>query len=104
MNCFVFSINLLIQPYFVNIGNISSNAMDVGRFGDEDRCCREHDYCSDTLIPGECRRGLCNKSKITRSHCDCDARLRRCLQNVKTGMVNGYLIFVEKCVIFFLVV
>jgi len=67
------------------IGNIATEFSDVGQYGDEDRCCREHDLCPNTLAPSECRRGLCNNGSITRSHCDCDARFRRCLQALNTG-------------------
>lgn len=57
----------------------------MGRYADEDRCCREHDLCPNTLSPGECKRGLCNKQQFTRSHCDCDTKFRKCLQGLNTG-------------------
>ncbi|XP_055599981.1 phospholipase A2 phaiodactylipin isoform X1 [Uranotaenia lowii] len=69
-------------------GDIAANFSDVGRYADEDRCCREHDMCPNILLPGECRRGLCNRGAFTRSHCDCDARFRRCLQNLNTETAN----------------
>ncbi|XP_052893883.1 group 3 secretory phospholipase A2-like [Anopheles moucheti] len=69
-------------------GNIATNYSDVGRYGAEDQCCREHDLCPNVLLPGECRRGLCNRGTFTRSHCDCDARFRRCLQNLNTETAN----------------
>ncbi|XP_058120567.1 group 3 secretory phospholipase A2 isoform X1 [Anopheles coustani] len=69
-------------------GNIASNFSDVGRYEAEDQCCREHDLCPNILLPGECRRGLCNSGAFTRSHCDCDARFRRCLQNLNTETAN----------------
>ncbi|XP_035791051.1 phospholipase A2 hemilipin-like isoform X1 [Anopheles albimanus] len=69
-------------------GNIASNYSDVGRYSEEDQCCREHDLCPNILLPGECRRGLCNRGAFTRSHCDCDARFRRCLQNLNTETAN----------------
>ncbi|XP_053685542.1 group 3 secretory phospholipase A2 isoform X1 [Sabethes cyaneus] len=69
-------------------GSIAANYTDVGRYADEDRCCREHDMCPNILVPGECRRGLCNRGAFTRSHCDCDARFRRCLQNLNTEIAN----------------
>lgn len=37
------------------------------------------------VLIGECKRGLCNQQKFTRSHCDCDAKFRRCLQGLNTG-------------------
>lgn len=66
-------------------GNIAKEHNDVGRYADEDRCCREHDLCPNTLSPGECKRGLCNNQKFTRSHCDCDSKFRKCLQGLNTG-------------------
>ncbi|XP_050075211.1 phospholipase A2 hemilipin isoform X1 [Anopheles maculipalpis] len=69
-------------------GNIATNYSDVGRYAAEDQCCREHDLCPNILLPGECRRGLCNRGTFTRSHCDCDARFRRCLQNLNTETAN----------------
>lgn len=67
------------------LGSLASEYSDVGRYADEDRCCREHDLCPSILSPGECKRGLCNTQSFTRSHCDCDARFRRCLQGLNTG-------------------
>ncbi|XP_037049791.1 acidic phospholipase A2 PA4 isoform X1 [Bradysia coprophila] len=69
-------------------GNIASEYSELGRYADEDRCCREHDLCPHTLSPGECKRGLCNSQSFTRSHCDCDARFRRCLQGLNTETAN----------------
>lgn len=57
----------------------------MGRYAEEDRCCREHDLCPHTLSAGECKRGLCNHQPFTRSHCDCDMKFRRCLQQLNTG-------------------
>lgn len=67
------------------LGSIATEYSDVGRYAAEDRCCREHDLCPYTLSPGECKRGLCNQQQFTRSHCDCDAKFRRCLQGLNTG-------------------
>lgn len=93
----------------MSVGNIASEYSELGRYADEDRCCREHDLCPHTLSPGkytehskrisslnsmfvlhsgECKRGLCNSQTFTRSHCDCDARFRRCLQGLNTGKWN----------------
>lgn len=72
--------------HFSFIGSIATEYGDVGRYELEDRCCREHDLCPNTLLPGECKRGLCNQQPFTRSHCDCDAKFRRCLQGLNTGM------------------
>ncbi|XP_025163274.1 uncharacterized protein LOC105185668 isoform X3 [Harpegnathos saltator] len=69
-------------------GNVSTSYEDLGHHTAEDACCREHDHCSYTIAPHECLRGICNNSPFTRSHCDCDAKLRRCLQNVNTEVAN----------------
>lgn len=81
MNLFIDNNNLKK----LTIGNIASDYNEVGRYADEDKCCREHDLCPSVLGPGECKRGLCNSQSFTRSHCDCDAKFRRCLQGLNTG-------------------
>lgn len=67
-------------------GNRSSSYKELGFYAAEDKCCREHDHCPAALAPGECKKSVCNKGRFTRSHCDCDARLRRCLQALNTGI------------------
>ncbi|XP_017850919.1 acidic phospholipase A2 PA4 [Drosophila busckii] len=69
-------------------GTAASSYEDLGAHAREDRCCREHDMCPDVLNVGDCRRGLCNRGTFTRSHCDCDARFRRCLQAANTETAN----------------
>ncbi|EDV45831.1 uncharacterized protein LOC6551099 isoform X3 [Drosophila erecta] len=69
-------------------GTAATSYDDLGAHAREDRCCREHDMCPDVLNVGECRRGLCNRGTFTRSHCDCDARFRRCLQAANTETAN----------------
>ncbi|KAH8287276.1 hypothetical protein KR054_005149 [Drosophila jambulina] len=69
-------------------GTAATSYDDLGPHAREDRCCREHDMCPDVLNVGECRRGLCNRGTFTRSHCDCDARFRRCLQAANTETAN----------------
>ncbi|XP_052849724.1 phospholipase A2 hemilipin isoform X3 [Drosophila gunungcola] len=69
-------------------GTAATSYDDLGPHSREDRCCREHDMCPDVLNVGECRRGLCNRGTFTRSHCDCDARFRRCLQAANTETAN----------------
>ncbi|XP_046386938.1 uncharacterized protein LOC124156429 [Ischnura elegans] len=65
-------------------GSIARNYWDLGKLADEDRCCREHDYCPENIPAGRCSHGLCNMAPFTRSHCGCDERFRHCLQALKT--------------------
>ncbi|XP_018570238.1 uncharacterized protein LOC108910181 [Anoplophora glabripennis] len=69
-------------------GNIANNYSDLGYHVKEDMCCREHDNCPKSLSNGKCIQRICNNSPFTRSHCDCDAAFRRCLQNVNTETAN----------------
>ncbi|XP_055913587.1 acidic phospholipase A2 PA4 [Eupeodes corollae] len=69
-------------------GTAAVDYNELGLHAEEDRCCRDHDLCPNVLNAGECRRGLCNTGSFTRSHCDCDARLRRCLQGLNTETAN----------------
>ncbi|CAG2100334.1 unnamed protein product [Medioppia subpectinata] len=48
-------------------GNTATGYDDLGQLRDLDSCCREHDLCPHSLSPDI-------------SHCECDNRLRLCLQ------------------------
>lgn len=69
-------------------GNVTIGYHDLGQHSAEDACCREHDHCPVTISPRQCIHGICNNSPFTRSHCDCDAKFRRCLQNLNTEVAN----------------
>ncbi|XP_058790375.1 uncharacterized protein LOC131663773 isoform X2 [Phymastichus coffea] len=69
-------------------GNTAKSYDDLGIHAAEDSCCREHDHCPVTINPQQCIHGICNISPITRSHCDCDAKFRRCLQVINTEVAN----------------
>ncbi|XP_034934669.1 group 3 secretory phospholipase A2 isoform X2 [Chelonus insularis] len=69
-------------------GSLAASYDDLGHHAAEDACCREHDHCPVTISPQECINGICNNSPFTRSHCDCDAKFRRCLQNLNTEVAN----------------
>lgn len=69
-------------------GTTAANYSDLGWHAKEDACCREHDNCPKYILKGECREGICNNSPYTRSHCDCDAAFRKCLQNVNSETAN----------------
>ncbi|XP_046454616.1 phospholipase A2-like [Daphnia pulex] len=62
-------------------GDVANNFKDLGPHAATDMCCRDHDFCQDTMKPGTCKYGLCNTSVFTKSHCDCDDRFRQCLLN-----------------------
>ncbi|XP_029572889.1 group 3 secretory phospholipase A2 isoform X1 [Salmo trutta] len=62
-----------------------SKAIDykqLGMFERADRCCREHDHCSNTIPSFTVNYGVFNPNFFTISHCDCDQRFRQCLQRV----------------------
>ncbi|XP_050292825.1 phospholipase A2-like isoform X2 [Anthonomus grandis grandis] len=69
-------------------GDRAANYSDLGYHKKEDMCCRDHDNCPKYLMKGECREGICNNSPYTRSHCDCDASFRKCLQTVNSETAN----------------
>nr|XP_033329479.1 group 3 secretory phospholipase A2-like isoform X1 [Megalopta genalis] len=69
-------------------GTLATSYDELGKHASEDACCREHDHCPVTLGPQECIHGICNNSPFTRSHCDCDAKFRRCLQNLNSEVAN----------------
>ncbi|XP_040388464.1 protein PROCA1 [Cygnus olor] len=54
----------------------------LGEHRDTDRCCRDHDHCQHVIHPFTARYGYRNLRWHTISHCDCDRRLKECLQQV----------------------
>ncbi|KRT84129.1 hypothetical protein AMK59_1320 [Oryctes borbonicus] len=76
-------------------GTKADNYTQLGVHSKEDSCCREHDNCPNSLVSGQCKAGICNKSRITRSHCDCDRKFQQCLQNsaTETGNLIGAIFF-----------
>ncbi|NXV78036.1 PA23 Phospholipase, partial [Atlantisia rogersi] len=57
-------------------------AFPAGEHRDTDRCCRDHDHCQHVIHPFTSRYGYRNLRWHTISHCDCDRRLKECLQQV----------------------
>ncbi|XP_014216294.1 phospholipase A2-like, partial [Copidosoma floridanum] len=51
-------------------------------------CSSSHDKCGHTLKRGETKYGLYNAGLLTRSHCDCDKQLYKCLKNSSSPMAN----------------
>ncbi|XP_027717511.1 protein PROCA1 [Vombatus ursinus] len=54
----------------------------TGEHEETDRCCREHDQCQHVIHPFTVGYGHHNFRWHTISHCDCDTRLKQCLQRV----------------------
>ncbi|XP_012278194.1 acidic phospholipase A2 PA4 [Orussus abietinus] len=69
-------------------GNTARSYDELGYHVREDACCREHDHCPKIIGPYQCIDGICNNSPFTRSHCECDTKLRTCLQNLNTQVAN----------------
>nr|XP_057913090.1 group 3 secretory phospholipase A2 [Doryrhamphus excisus] len=76
-------------------GNKAPSYDDLGVFSDTDSCCREHDQCKHTILSFHSQFGVFNSNIFTMSHCDCDSKFRRCLQEARDGMsdVVGYTFF-----------
>ncbi|XP_041971965.1 phospholipase A2-like [Aricia agestis] len=61
-------------------GDTAENYEDLGVAEAEDRCCRQHDYCPDTIVSGETKHNLTNDSYYTKLSCECDEIFRQCLR------------------------
>uniref|UniRef100_A0A3Q3KDV7 phospholipase A2 n=1 Tax=Monopterus albus TaxID=43700 RepID=A0A3Q3KDV7_MONAL len=76
-------------------GNKAPSFEDLGVFTDTDSCCREHDQCQHSIPSFHSDFGVFNSNIYTMSHCDCDNRFRRCLQDVNDSISSavGYTFF-----------
>ncbi|XP_014731977.1 PREDICTED: protein PROCA1 [Sturnus vulgaris] len=63
-------------------GSNADSYEQLGEHRDTDRCCRDHDHCQHVIHPFTARYGYRNLRWHTISHCDCDLRLKECLQRV----------------------
>ncbi|XP_036624043.1 protein PROCA1 [Trichosurus vulpecula] len=63
-------------------GNNAENYEQLGEYEETDRCCRDHDQCQHVIHPFTVGYGHHNFRWHTISHCDCDTRLKQCLQQV----------------------
>ncbi|XP_074119825.1 protein PROCA1 [Sminthopsis crassicaudata] len=63
-------------------GNNAESYEQLGELEETDRCCREHDQCQEVIHPFTIGYGHHNFRWHTISHCDCDARLKKCLRQV----------------------
>lgn len=69
-------------------GTKAENFTQLGTHAKEDSCCREHDNCPSSLTAGQCRGGVCNTSRFTRSHCECDNKFQKCLRETGSETAN----------------
>ncbi|XP_064248830.1 group 3 secretory phospholipase A2 isoform X1 [Passer domesticus] len=69
-------------------GNSAGNWSELGLFRGPDRCCREHDQCWAQITALQFNYGIRNYRLHTVSHCDCDARFRRCLLSINDTVSN----------------
>uniref|UniRef100_A0A3B4CQW4 phospholipase A2 n=1 Tax=Pygocentrus nattereri TaxID=42514 RepID=A0A3B4CQW4_PYGNA len=76
-------------------GSTAGDYEQLGMFEPVDRCCREHDHCSNIIRPFTVNFGVLNPSLFTISHCDCDNRFKQCLLKVNDTVSNmvGYTFF-----------
>ncbi|XP_054028784.1 group 3 secretory phospholipase A2-like [Dryobates pubescens] len=70
------------------LGDSAGNSSELGLFRGPDRCCREHDLCSAQIAALQFSYGIRNYRLHTVSHCDCDARFRRCLLALNDTVSN----------------
>lgn len=60
---------------------------DLGDSRYTDMCCRAHDFCPYTISGMTSKYNMFNYRFHTLSHCDCDDRLRTCLDSVKSDVI-----------------
>ncbi|CAH1369784.1 unnamed protein product [Tenebrio molitor] len=97
---------VLLHPgtNWCGVGHKSGSYEDLGYFAESDRCCREHDFCSKKIRPGETSSvfNLTNTGLIVRSDCSCDARFYNCLKKVDSSVSKEmgflyFMVFVKQC-------
>ncbi|MED6263236.1 hypothetical protein CHARACLAT_002449 [Characodon lateralis] len=76
-------------------GTKAAGFEQLGMFEKADKCCREHDHCSDIIPAFTVNYGVFNPNFFTVSHCECDQRFRQCLlgTNDSISSVVGYSFF-----------
>ncbi|KAG9434460.1 phospholipase A2-like [Apis mellifera carnica] len=84
-------------------GNKAKNYNDLGFNHITDACCREHDYCPDSIKALRRKHNLWNASLFLRSKCSCDHKFYKCLKNstelIAVGIGRVYFndIIIPKC-------
>ncbi|KAM4578115.1 uncharacterized protein V3H82_007628 isoform 1-T1 [Fundulus diaphanus] len=76
-------------------GSKAAGYEQLGMFEKADKCCREHDHCSDIIPAFTVTYGVFNPNFFTVSHCECDHRFRQCLlgTNDSISSMVGYSFF-----------
>ncbi|XP_015233515.1 PREDICTED: group 3 secretory phospholipase A2-like isoform X1 [Cyprinodon variegatus] len=76
-------------------GSKAAEYEQLGMFERADKCCREHDHCSDIIPAFTVNYGVFNPNFFTVSHCECDLRFRQCLlgMNDSISSMVGYSFF-----------
>uniref|UniRef100_A0A3B5MIZ1 phospholipase A2 n=1 Tax=Xiphophorus couchianus TaxID=32473 RepID=A0A3B5MIZ1_9TELE len=76
-------------------GSKAAGYEQLGMFERADKCCREHDHCSDIIPAFTVNYGVFNPNFFTVSHCECDQRFRQCLlgMNDSISSMVGYSFF-----------
>ncbi|ERL84771.1 hypothetical protein D910_02196 [Dendroctonus ponderosae] len=62
-------------------GDIAQNYYDLGSEPTVDVCCRTHDLCPVKVRARSQKYNLSNNSIYTKSHCECDEHLYKCLKS-----------------------
>ncbi|KAL1461547.1 hypothetical protein WDU94_013432, partial [Cyamophila willieti] len=64
--------------------NIAENYNDLGTAVETDKCCRDHDHCTEIIKAKDTKHGLTNNSPYTRVHCRCEIKFYDCLRSLRT--------------------
>uniref|UniRef100_A0A8D8YWW6 Phospholipase A2 n=2 Tax=Cacopsylla melanoneura TaxID=428564 RepID=A0A8D8YWW6_9HEMI len=79
-------------------GDIAANYSDLGTAAETDKCCRDHDHCTEYILAKGTLHGLKNTAPYTRVHCTCDQKFYDCLRTSanngeQTSSMVGYMYF-----------
>ncbi|XP_017298995.1 phospholipase A2-like [Diaphorina citri] len=79
-------------------GDIATDYNDLGTNVETDKCCRDHDHCSEYILAKSSLHGLRNNAPFTRVHCRCDKKFYDCLKTAadtgdQPSQMVGYMYF-----------
>ncbi|XP_071575587.1 phospholipase A2 large subunit-like [Temnothorax nylanderi] len=79
---------ILPGTLWCGVGNMASSYEELGLLSALDACCQDHDYCPESIAPGQydVTGKIHNPTDYTMSRCYCDEKFRNCLKNT-----NGWL-------------